>query len=130
MLVVVTRPFRFAVQGGPLNDPVALAEHARRVELLGYDELFSSDHITQAADVSGDDKVDPLVPLVVAALATDRLRVGPLVLNNELHQPALLARMVATVDQIERRRESLGVTHYVVRDPDGFAPIVDALAGR
>jgi len=33
--------------------------------------------------------VDPFAPLVVAAAATLRLRVGPLVLNNEFHHPAL-----------------------------------------
>ena len=31
------------------------------------------------------------------------------------------------VDKIERLRERLGITHYVVRDPDAFAPVVDAL---
>ena len=34
------------------------------------------------------------------------------------------------VDKIERIRERVGITHYVVRDPEGFAPIVEALAGR
>jgi hypothetical protein len=48
----------------------------RSVESLGYDELFSFDHIGT---------VDPFIPLMVAAEATTRLRVGPLVLNNELH---------------------------------------------
>ncbi|MDB9846551.1 hypothetical protein OAC41_07280 [Acidimicrobiales bacterium] len=34
------------------------------------------------------------------------------------------------VDKIERLREQLGISHYVVRDPEGFAPIVEALARR
>lgn len=95
-----TRPFRFAVQGGPFDDPVALGEHARRVEALGYDELYSYDHIGA---------VDPFAPLVVAALATERLRVGPLVLNNEFHQPVLLARTAATVDRLTHGRLVLGL---------------------
>ena len=45
----MTRPFRFAVQGGPFDDPVALAAHARTVESLGYDELYTYDHIGWAA---------------------------------------------------------------------------------
>ena len=34
------------------------------------------------------------------------------------------------VDKIERQRASLGISHYVIRDPDGFAPVVEALNGR
>ena len=34
------------------------------------------------------------------------------------------------IDKIERLREQLGISHYVVRDPEGFAPVVEALAGR
>lgn len=93
------RPFRFAVQGGPFGDPVALAAHARNVEALGYAELWSFDHIGA---------VDPFAPLLAAALATTTLRVGPLVLNNELHHPALLARTAATVDRLTGGRLTLG----------------------
>lgn len=93
------RPYRFAVQGGPFGDPVALAEHARTVESLGYEELWSFDHIGS---------VDPFAPLLAAALATTTLRVGPLVLNNELHHPALLARTAATIDRLTGGRLTLG----------------------
>lgn len=94
------RPFRFAVQGAPFRDPDALAERARTIESLGYDELYSADH------VGG---IDPFAPLVVAALATERLRVGPLVVNNELHHPVLLARTAATVDLLTGGRLVLGL---------------------
>ena len=115
----VTRPFRFAVQGGPFDDPVALAEYARKVESLGYDELYSYDHIGWAAGSSDGVKIDPFVPLVVAAMATERLRVGPLVLNNEFHQPALLARMAATFDRITGGRLVLGLgTGYSQQEHD------------
>jgi len=95
----VSRPFRFGVQGAPFGDPAALADHARHVEALGYAELWSFDHVGA---------VDPLAPLLAAALATTRLRVGPLVLNNELHHPALLARTAATIDRLSGGRLTLG----------------------
>ncbi len=42
--------------------------------------------------------------------------------------PFVLTGSVAEiVEKIERVRELLGITHYVVRDPAGFAPVVDAL---
>ncbi len=108
----MSRPFRFSIQGGPWADPVALAEHARRLEALGYDELFTADHLGM---------VDPFVPLVVAALATERLRVGPLVLNNELHHPALLARTAASVDAATGGRLVLGLgTGYQESEHDAL----------
>ena len=105
-------PFRFAIQGGPFGDPAALAEHARRVEALGYDELYSADHIGG---------VDPFAPLLAAALATDRLRVGPLVINNELHHPVLLARTAATIDRLTGGRLVLGMgTGYQQSEHDAI----------
>jgi probable F420-dependent oxidoreductase len=106
------RPFRFAVQGRNLGDHDALVAEARQVEALGYDELFSYDHIGS---------VDPFVPLMVAAEATTRLRVGPLVLNNEFHHPALLARTAATVDRLSGGRLVLGLgTGYMQSEHDAI----------
>ena len=34
------------------------------------------------------------------------------------------------VDKLERTRERTGISHYVIRDPEAFAPVVAALAGR
>jgi len=88
------------VQKRGWDDPDEIAEFARHIEALGYDELYSADHIGS---------VDPFTPLVPAALATERLCVGPLVLNNEFHQPALLARWAATVDRMTKGRLVLGL---------------------
>ncbi len=83
-----------------LDDHDAVVAAAQRLELLGYAELFSYDHVGA---------VDPFIPLMVAAEATTRLRVGPLVINNELHHPALLARTAATVDRLTGGRLVLGL---------------------
>jgi probable F420-dependent oxidoreductase len=108
----MARPFRFAVQVAPFDDAEALPVFARNVEALGYDELFSFDHIGA---------VDPFIPLMVAAGATTRLRVGPLVLNNEFHQPALLARTAATVDRLTGGRLVLGWgTGYMQSEHDAI----------
>lgn len=122
----MTRPYRFAVQSGPFADPDELEAYARRVESLGYAELFSYDHIGFAAGSTDGDKVDPFVPLVVAAGATERLRVGPLVLNNEFHRPALLARTAATVDRMTGGRLVLGMgTGYAADEHDAIgSPIL------
>ena len=42
----------------------------------------------------------------------------------------LFGSVGAVVDRLERLREATGVSHLVVRDPIGFAPVVDQLRGR
>lgn len=112
----MAHPFRFAVQGRNLGDHDALVSLAVSVESLGYDELFSFDHIGT---------VDPFIPLMVAAEATTRLRVGPLVLNNEFHHPALLARTAATVDRLTDGRLVLGLgTGYMQSEHDAIGMIL------
>lgn len=112
-MIRISKPFRFAVQGGPFRDPIALAAHAISVESMGYAELYSSDHLGG---------VDPFAPLVIAAAATKQLRVGPLVLNNEFHHPALLARTAASVDQMTGGRLVLGMgTGYAQDEHDSMS---------
>src|SRR3954453_10569553 len=111
----MVRPFRFALQGRDFADRDDLIAMAREAESLGYEELYSYDHIGA---------VDPFVPLVLAAEATTRLRVGPLVLNNEFHHPALLARTAATVDRLTGGGLGRGLgTGYGRGEPAEIGPV-------
>src|SRR3954463_12943945 len=106
------KPFRFAFQGRDFADREDLIAMAREAESLGYEELYSYDHVGA---------VDPFVPLIPAAQATTHLRVGPLVLNNEFHHPALLARTAATVDRMTAGRLVLGLgTGYAKQEHDAI----------
>ncbi|MBW3614457.1 MAG: TIGR03621 family F420-dependent LLM class oxidoreductase [Actinobacteria bacterium] len=108
----MNRPFRFALQAMELTDRAGIVALARRAEDLGYEDLYSYDHVGA---------VDPFVPLVVAAEATSALRVGPLVLNNEFHHPVLLARTAATVDRLTGGRLVLGIgTGYMQAEHDAI----------
>ena len=108
----MVRPFRFALQGRNLGDRDGLVVAARQAQSLGYEEFYSFDHIGT---------VDPFLPLIVAAEATTRLRVGPLVLNNEFHHPALLARTAATLDRLSGGRVVLGLgTGYTQSEHDAI----------
>ena len=42
----------------------------------------------------------------------------------------LVGSVEQVVDKLERLRADLGISHYVVRDAEQFAPVVAALAGR
>ncbi len=76
------------------------AETCRRSERHGYNTVFASDHLGVAS---------PFPTLVTAALATQRLRVGTLVLNVPFWNPTLLAREVATTDVLTGGRLELGL---------------------
>jgi probable F420-dependent oxidoreductase len=120
---MINRPFRFGVQGGPFTDRIALRKHALNVEALGYDELFTADHIGVFQPDGPLTQIDPFLPLVVAAEATTTLRFGPLVLNNEFHVPSLLARAAATFDQLSGGRLVLGMG-------SGYAAVEHDAIGR
>ena len=73
---------------------------SRRAESLGYSTVLVPDHLGTLA---------PFPPLIAAADATHRLRVGTFVLNNDFHNPWLLAREVATTDLLTGGRLELGI---------------------
>jgi probable F420-dependent oxidoreductase len=97
----MTRPFRFGVSVRRAGNRAELHAKARRAESLGYSSFLMPDHLV--------DILPPLVPLVSAAEATETLRVGTFVLNNDLRQPALVARDAAAVDLLTDGRFELGL---------------------
>ena len=90
--------FSFNVFGIPSRD--ALQERCRRAERAGFDTVFAPDHLGAPA---------PFPVLQAAADATERLRVGTLVLNAPFWNPALLAREAASVDVLSGGRLELGL---------------------
>jgi probable F420-dependent oxidoreductase len=95
------RPFRFSVQSVEADSRRGWEDQARRAEDLGFDALYTADHL--------DECLPPLLPLAYAAAVTSTLRLGTLVVNNDLHHPAMLARQVATLDLLSDGRAELGV---------------------
>jgi probable F420-dependent oxidoreductase len=95
------RPFRFLAAAGELYDGPGLAAFARRAESIGYSALTIPDHlIAQYA---------PVPFLASVAAATERLRVGTFVFNNNLRHPAVLAQELATVDRLSGGRLEIGL---------------------
>jgi len=94
------KPLRFALQSIPRGSRADWQDVARKAEALGFSTLQTADHFGI---------VDPFTPLVSAADVTTTLKLGPLVMNNALHHPALLARQAATVDLLTDGRLELGL---------------------
>jgi len=82
-------------------DAAGVRDEARRAEAAGFDLFHSWDHVV--------DGWAPLAPLLSAAEATTRLRVCPLVINNDFHHPVHLAREIASMDHLTDGRVELGI---------------------
>ncbi len=92
--------FRFSSNIFGLKSWDEFAAMCRRAENYGYDAIFAADHLGHAA---------PVQAVVAAAAATERLRVGTLVVNVPFWNPALLAREIATADILTGGRLEVGL---------------------
>jgi probable F420-dependent oxidoreductase len=96
---------------------------ARRIEALGYDSLWVSDHVVIPWEIrsrypynaTGDfplspatDFLEPLTALTLAAAVTSRVRLGTSVLVLPHRHPVLTAKMLATLDHLAPGRVILG----------------------
>jgi probable F420-dependent oxidoreductase len=94
-------PFRFLVGARGIQDRRALIERARAAEATGYSDLTIHDHLTP--------QLAAIPVLTAVAMATERLRLCPLVLNNDLRHPAVLAQDLATIDVLSDGRLVVGI---------------------
>ena len=100
-----------------------LIAFARRVEALGYDSLWVSDHVVipwriasrYPYNASGDfplpptgDFLEPLTALALVAGVTDRIALGTSVLVLPHRHPVLAAKMLATLDHLAPGRVICG----------------------
>ncbi len=95
------RPLRFSASAGEIADGRTLAERARRAESIGYDLLALPDHLVE--------QMSPVPALATIAAATERLRIGSFVFNNDLRHPAVLAQDLATLDVLSGGRLEIGM---------------------
>jgi F420-dependent oxidoreductase-like protein len=107
------RPLRFGVQAGPSDiDYLARRDYWREAERLGYDWASVSDHFI-ANPVFGARDTDPWneawTTLAALAEATTTIRIGTLVTSVGFRNPAVLAKMAATLDVISGGRLEFGI---------------------
>ncbi|MGH2417445.1 MAG: LLM class flavin-dependent oxidoreductase, partial [Candidatus Limnocylindria bacterium] len=90
------KPFRFLAEARAVASARELAETARRAEAIGIDTLVIPDHLIE--------QLAPIPAMAVIAAASDRLRIGGFVLNNDLRHPAVLAQDLASLDVLSEGR--------------------------
>ncbi|MEV2250833.1 LLM class F420-dependent oxidoreductase [Streptomyces sp. NPDC050147] len=98
------RGFRFSFNICQADSREAFAQKCRESEEYGYDVVLAADHLGMLA---------PFPALVAAADATERMRVGTLVLNTSFWNPALLSREILSTDLLTggRLEVGLGASH-------------------
>ncbi len=95
------RPFRFGVSAHKARSKEAWVAKARKAESLGYSTLLVPDHL--------GDQLAPVAALVAAAEATQTLRIGSLVFDNDFRHPVMLAKEAATLDFLSGGRFEMGL---------------------
>ena len=108
---------------GPAATRDTLLTFARRMEALGYDSLWASDHVVipyaitsrYPYSATGDfplppatSFLEPLMALALVAGATERVSLGTTVLVLPHRHPVLAAKMLATLDHLAPGRVILG----------------------
>ena len=98
----MSHKFRFGVQVSEGTSASGWRDDARRMEDLGYSTLYMPDHFV-------DCRLAPMPAMAIAAAHTTTLRVGALVFDNDYKHPAILAKEMATIDELTDGRCELGI---------------------
>ncbi|MBA2380502.1 MAG: LLM class flavin-dependent oxidoreductase [Chloroflexi bacterium] len=109
----MTRPLRVGIQLPEVEREVRwpeLVELARTIEDLGFDAIWVGEHLLYRWP--GQPSRGPWEAwtlMAALAAATSRVTIGPLVACTNFHNPALLAKQAATIDEIAGGRFVLGL---------------------
>ena len=111
---------------GDLADPAALVEVAVAAESAGWDAVFLWDHVLRRPD-DPQETADPWVAMAAIAVATERIRIGPMVTPITRRRPIKLAREATTLDHLSHGRLTLGLGLGVdtTRELSAFGEVVD-----
>jgi F420-dependent oxidoreductase-like protein len=98
-------------------------EHALAAERSGFESVWVMDHFWQLPALGGPDEpiLEAYTLLGALAARTERVRLGTLVTGVTYRNPALLAKMVTTLDVISKGRAILGIgAAWYEEEHDGY----------
>lgn len=85
-------------------DPSAFRAHLERAEALGFESAWTQEQVLGATP-----QLSPIEAMTYAAACTDRLRLGCAVFVLPVHNPLLMAKSIASLDQLSGGRVEVGV---------------------
>ena len=108
-----------------------LRDIARAVEDGGFDSLWVGDHLLYRSADGVTGPWEAWATLAALAEATERVTIGPLVAATAFHNPAVLAKTAATIDEISDGRLVFGLGAGWNRDEfDAYGIPFDHRASR
>ena len=91
------------------TDWPAFLDGMLRAEDLGFDSLFTWDHVYPIVGTWEGPAIEAYTAMAAVASQTKRATIGHLVSANTFRNPALLAKMITTIDHISGGRAVLGI---------------------
>jgi alkanesulfonate monooxygenase SsuD/methylene tetrahydromethanopterin reductase-like flavin-dependent oxidoreductase (luciferase family) len=108
----MTRPFAVGVQLPEVEREVRwpeLREIVVTAEAVGFDSVWVGDHLLYRSEEGSRGPWEAWSLLAAIGAVTDRVLIGPLVAAASFHNPAMLAKKAATVDEISNGRLIVGL---------------------
>lgn len=113
------RRFRFGVEMMGPFDGMTWVDSVRELESLGYSTMFAPDHL--------DEGYGPITAMATAAAATTELHIATAVFAADFRHPAVLARELASIDQLSEGRLEVGIgAGYQLADYSGSGIQMDS----
>jgi probable F420-dependent oxidoreductase len=106
------RPFKIGIQLPETEYAVRWSElkaMAQLAEEAGFDSLWVGDHLLYRDEDGTRGPWEAWSQLAALAAVTERMELGPLVAATSFHNPAMLAKKAATLDEISGGRLILGL---------------------
>jgi probable F420-dependent oxidoreductase len=107
--VSIARPFEFGVEMDEPFEGLSWVESARELENMGYSTLYAADHFHEG--------YGPITAMATAAVATTKLKLSAMVMAVPFRHPTVVARELASIDQISGGRLAVGLgAGYQIED--------------
>lgn len=101
----------FSYSGSVADLFPTVVQQAREAENAGFDAAFVMDHFYQLPGLGAPDEpmLESYSTLSALAMATSRIQLSALVTGNTYRNPAMLAKVVSTLDVVSGGRAVLGI---------------------